>query len=151
DLARRTVTFEGSYRFTAVCLLGGYLWLTVAGAMMLIGGGRLDGLLWDGALHAFFLGFAFSMIFGHAPILARTVLGFELAFSRRFYVHLGLLHLSLLLRVGADFAGSSTGRAAGAILNVVAIAVFLLSTLRAAFVGAFAERPAHGPGADPGG
>jgi hypothetical protein len=142
DLARRTVARGGSYRFTAVCLLGGYVWLTVAGAMMLIGGGRLSGLPWDGALHAFFLGFAFSMIFGHAPILARTVLGFELPYSPRFYVHLGLLHLSLLLRVGADFAGSSAGRSAGAILNLVAIAAFLLNTLRAAFAGAFDERPA---------
>ena len=144
DLARRTLRFGGRHRFTAVCLLGGYFWLAVAGALMLVWGGNLGGLPWDAALHALFLGFVFSMIFGHAPLVARLVLGLELPFTPAFYVHLALLHVSLLVRVGGDLAGSPAGRTVGAVLNMVALAVFLLSTLRAAIQGALAGRVERG-------
>jgi hypothetical protein len=140
DLARRTLRFGGRHRFTAVCLLGGYFWLAVAGALILLWGGNLGGLPWDAALHALFLGFVFSMIFGHAPLVARLVLGLELAYTPGFYLHLGLLHLSLLMRLGGDLAGSPAGRTVGAVLNMVAIAAFLLNTLRAAIQGALAGR-----------
>ena len=139
DLARRTLHASPRHRFTAVAILGGYLWLAVSGAIMLIRGGLLGGLPWDAALHALFLGFVFSMIFAHAPIVAQVVVGRELGFSPVFYVHLALLHLSLLLRVGGDLLGSSEARAFGATLNMVAIAAFLLNTLRAALKGMAAE------------
>lgn len=139
DLARRTLRFGGRHRFTALCLLGGYFWMLVSGAMMLIWGGELGGLPWDAALHALFLGFVFSMIFGHAPLVAKSVLGVELPYSPSFYFHLSLLHLSLLLRVGADLAGSTLGRSVGSTLNMVAIAVFLLATLRAGLEESFGK------------
>ena len=107
---------------------------------MALWGGRLGGLPWDAALHALFLGFVFSMIFGHAPIVARLVMKREIPYSPAFYVHLALLHGSLLLRVGGDLAGSPTARAAGAVLNMVAIAAFLLGTLRAAIAGTLSGR-----------
>ncbi len=140
DLARRTLRFGGRHRFTAVCLLGGYFWLALAGALMLLWGGHLGGLPWDAALHALFLGFVFSMIFGHAPLVARLVLGLELPYTPAFYVHLALLHVSLLVRVGGDLAGSPAGRTTGAVLNMVALAVFLMNTLRVAIRAAFAGR-----------
>ncbi|MCP3958402.1 MAG: hypothetical protein GY719_11165 [bacterium] len=145
DLARRTLNLSSAssarrssakHRFTAVAILGGYVWLAVSGAFMLIWGERLGGLPWDASLHALFLGFVFSMIFAHAPLVAGMVLGRQLAYSPAFYIHLVLLHLSLALRVGADLAGSTDGRALGALLNMVAIAVFLLNTVRAALMGA---------------
>ncbi len=139
DLARKTLGASPRHRFTGLTILGGYFWLAVSGGLMLIGGGRLGGLPWDAALHALFLGFVFSMIFAHAPIVASVVLGRDLGYSPAFYVHVALLHLSLLLRAGADLAGSTDGRAFGSLLNMVAIAVFLLNTLRAAVMGSKAE------------
>ncbi len=143
DLARRTRLASPRHRFTAAAILGGYFWLAVSGAIMLVWGGALGGLPWDAALHALFFGFVFSMIFAHAPIVARVVIGRELAYSGAFYGHLALLHLSLLLRLGAGLLGSVEGRALGAALNVAAIAVFLLNTLRAAIRGP--ARESRGP------
>ena len=132
DLVWCTMGASARHRFTALTILGGYVWLAVAGACMLIWGEHLGGLPWDAALHALFLGFVFSMIFAHAPIVARVVLGRELSYSGAFYGHVVLLHLSLLLRVGADLTGSFDGRAFASLLNIVALAAFLLNTLRAA-------------------
>ena len=137
DLARRTLEASARHRFTGLTILGGYFWLAVAGAFMLIWGERLGGLPWDAALHALFLGFVFSMIFAHAPIVAGMVLGRDLGYSPAFYGHVVLLHVSLLVRVG--LVGSMDGRAFGSLLNMVAIAVFLLNTLRAAIQGSKLE------------
>ncbi len=134
DLARRTLKASPRHRFTALAILGGYFWLAVSGAFMLIWGEQLGGLPWDAALHALFLGFVFSMIFAHAPIVASVVLGRDLGYSPAFYAHVALLHLSLALRVGSDLLGLTDGRAFGSLLNMVAIAVFLLNTLRAALL-----------------
>ena len=48
-------------------------------------------------------------------------------------------HTVSFLRVGGDLAGSPLGRAMGASFNMVAIAVFLLSTLRAVVKGALSQ------------
>jgi len=135
DLARRTLHASPRHRFTALAILGGYFWLAVSGGVMLLWGERLGGLPWDAALHSLFLGFVFSMIFAHAPIVASVVLGRNLGYSPAFYAHVALLHASLLLRIGADLLGWTEGRAFGSLLNVAAIAVFLLNTLRAAILG----------------
>lgn len=144
DLARRTLGAGGRHRFTALAILGGYGWLAVAGAILAIRGGQVGGLPWDAALHALFLGFVFSMIFAHAPLVAQIVLGRELAYTPAFYGHVALLHLSLLLRVGGDLLGATEARAVGATLNMVAIAVFLLNTLRAALMGSDPEAAREG-------
>ncbi len=135
DLAWRTLASSPRHRFTALTILGGYFWLLVAGALTLVWGENLGGLPWDAALHALFLGFVFSMIFAHAPIVAGVVFGRDLGYSPAFYGHVALLHISLALRVGCDLLGSTDGRAFSSLLNMVAIVVFLLNTLRAAFQG----------------
>ncbi len=131
DLARRTVHEQGATRFIAAALLSGYAWLAVGGSLALMAGAHVAGPLYDAMLHATLVGFVFSMIFGHALIIVPALLGVRLTFSRRFYVHLALLHASLALRVGADLAGSTGLRQAGGWLNAAAIALFLVSTVSA--------------------
>ncbi|MBI3626064.1 MAG: hypothetical protein HY215_07965, partial [Candidatus Rokubacteria bacterium] len=48
-----------------------------------------------------------------------------------FYAHWALLHLSLLLRVGADLAGWTPGQKWGGLGNALAIILFLGNTIRA--------------------
>jgi len=84
-------------------------------------------------LHAFFLGFVFAMIFGHAPIIFPAVLRRPMPWRPAFYGHLLLLHLSLVLRVAGDLAAWPAGRRWGGLLNVAALLVFLVNTLRAAW------------------
>ncbi|MCL5677413.1 MAG: hypothetical protein M1602_06075 [Firmicutes bacterium] len=125
DVARRTVRQRGLPRFIAVALLVGYGWLAVAGVQALTFGGVVAGVRYDAILHAIFLGFVVSMIFAHAPVIFPAVLGVTMPYRPAFYGHLALLHLSLLLRIAGDLAGSVTWRQWGGMLNVIALLLFL--------------------------
>jgi hypothetical protein len=120
DVARRTVRQGGLTRFMAVCLLSGYSWLALAGALALCSPGDMAGPAYDAMVHALFVGFVFAMIFGHAPVIFPAVLGGRMIFRSRFYVHLALLHVSLAMRVVGDLdsawgpeAGRAPARGAG--------------------------------------
>jgi hypothetical protein len=133
DIARRTVRMHGVTRFMAVALLAGYVWLAVGGALWLAadaaGGG---GFAYDAALHAVFLGFVFSMVFAHAPVIVPAVLRVSLPYHPRFYAHLLLLHGSLALRLlGGDLAGDLRAWQWGGALGELAILLFLASSAHA--------------------
>jgi hypothetical protein len=128
DIARRTVRQDGLPRFIAICLLSGYLWLGVSGIFAVLFGGVMVGPIYDAMLHALFLGFAVAMIFGHAPIIFPALLNRPVPFRQGFYVHLGLLHVSLLLRMGGDLAAWWPGRQWGGLFNAIAFLVFLANT-----------------------
>jgi len=119
DIARKTVRGAGLPRYIAVCLLAGYAWLALSGALLASGAAS------DAALHAFFVGFVFSMVFGHAPVIVPAVLRRALPYTAWFYLPLALLHASLALRVAAGLAGEDAVRAAGSLGNVIAIALFI--------------------------
>lgn len=137
DLARRTVWMSGMTRFIAMALISGYLWLGVAGLLALCSGSVSAGPQYDAVLHALFLGFVVSMIFGHAPIIFPAVLGFNVAYRPAFYIHLGLLHASLALRVFGDLVPWLSGRQWGGLLNGLAIVTFFANTA----YGVFGPRP----------
>jgi len=145
DIARRTVTQPGLPRFMAVCLLSGYFWLALAGLLFCISAPMEAGPAYDAVLHSFFLGFIFSMIFGHAPIIFPAVMHLPVAFAQRFYAHLVLLHAGLLVRVLADLAGWPEIRIWGGIFNALAIALFLGNTIASMAMSAFKVRrlPRH--------
>ncbi|BAU47933.1 hypothetical protein SVA_1368 [Sulfurifustis variabilis] len=149
DIARRTVRETGLTRFIAVALLSGYVWLGAAAAIALAGGGLFVAPAYDATLHAVFLGFVFSMVFGHAPIILPAVTHFAVRFHRAFYLHLALLHVSLIVRLGADLAGSADWRAIGGALNAVALLAFILNTASGIWRGRLkistpASAPNHG-------
>ena len=80
-------------------------------------------------LHSIFLGFVFSMIFGHAPVIIPAVLRIAVPYRPRFYAYLILLHGSLLLRVVGDLTLQPDLRRWGGLFNVVAVLLFLALTL----------------------
>ncbi|HEY63371.1 MAG TPA: hypothetical protein G4O02_02255 [Caldilineae bacterium] len=131
DMARRLVRGIGQTRFTAASLLSGYVWLGVGGLLALLYGGATAGPRYDAMLHAVFLGFVMAMIFGHAPIIFPALLRISVSFRSAFYGHLGLLHLSLLMRIVGDLAGWWAGRQWGGLLNVVAVLFFLANMIAA--------------------
>ena len=143
DIARHTVWKSGLTRFIALCLLVGYGWLGLAGMLALSLGGVTAGLAYDAILHAVFVGFVMSMIFGHAPIILPAVMGKSIPFQPIFYTHLALLHLSLLLRVGSDLIVWLPGRQWAGLFNVVAILLFLANTGRAVLTSGLRQVPGH--------
>jgi hypothetical protein len=135
DLARRTVRMPGVTRFIALSLLIGYAWLAVAGGSWLAFGSAIAGRPYDAMLHALFLGFVVSMVFGHAPVILPAVLGLPLPYRPWFYGHLGLLHAGLLIRIViGDLLGWSAGWQLGGVLNVVAVLLFLGGSVVASVV-----------------
>ncbi len=125
DIARRTVNQDGLTRFIAVCLLSGYAWLLVSGALSILYGGVVAGPIYDAMLHGVFLGFVFAMVFGHAPIIFPAVLGLDIQYRSVFYLPLLLLHLSLLLRVGGEMAGYGWARLWGGLINIFAVVIYV--------------------------
>lgn len=134
DIARRTVKERGLTRFIAICLLSGYAWLAVGGLILLFTG-SLNGVAYDAVLHAILLGFVFSMIFGHAPIIFPAVVRVRMPYHWSFYLPLLALHASLLLRLGADGLGLADLRSIGGMLNALALAMFILSTISSVIRG----------------
>ncbi len=131
DIARRTINNPGLPRFMALSLLVGYVWLAASGIFMFAFSPLVSGLRYDSVLHSFFLGFVFSMIFAHAPVIFPAVLIVQPVFSTRFYAHVVLLEAGIALRIAGDLANSAVARQWGAEVNAVAIALFLLNTVSA--------------------
>ena len=141
DVARQTVHRAEPARYIAVCLLVGYAWLGVAGLLWLGAGAQAGGSLYDAMLHALFVGFVLSMVFGHEMVIVPAVLGVTLRFGLRFYAPLLLLHLSLVSRVAGDLAGGFTLWQLSGLTNVVAVLLFVAVSVSAARGG-----PAVSPG-----
>ncbi len=142
DIARRTVRQQGLTRFMAVGLLAGYAWLGVGGILAAATGITATGVVYDALLHAVFLGFVMSMVFAHAPIILSAVLGVRLDYRPVFYLHLGVLHASVLLRIIGDLVEDlGRWRAWGALLNVVALLLFMATTARAVLASQSPHRP----------
>ena len=135
DVIARTIRQPGLPRFSAVCLGSGFVWLGLGGALALSVGGVPAGPLYDAWLHAVFLGFVFSMIFGHAPIIFPAVLRVRMAYSRTFYAHWAVLHLSLIWRLLGDLMSYGPGREWGGGINALAILLFLVNTGRSIRLG----------------
>lgn len=129
DLAWRTLRHPGLPRFMAVCLLSGYGWLTASAVLVGAAWPQTSGAIYDATLHTFFVGFVFSMIFGHAPVIFPAVLGLPVQFRGTAYVPLLVLHASLLLRLVGDLVNWPPARVWGAAGNAIAVGLFLLNTV----------------------
>jgi hypothetical protein len=127
DLARVTVRQQGLARYIAVCLLSGYAWLALGGVLM------AAQVAYDAALHAIFVGFVFSMVFGHAPVILPAVLRVKLPYHPALYAPLALLHASLLARVLLPAPLGAWGNAAAIALFIVTAATLALRRAPDAF------------------
>ena len=136
DVARRTVRGQGLTRFIAVALLAGYFWLGIGAAVALAAGGLAPGSrAYDAALHALMVGFVFSMVFGHAPIIFPAVLRVQLPYHPLFYLPLVLLHVSLVVRLAGDALADATLLRWGGAATAVALAAFVATMAGAALRG----------------
>lgn len=139
DIARRTVRQRGLTRYIAVCLLAGYFWLGLGGAVILVAGlvatFTPGGAAYDAVLHALLLGFVFSMVFGHAPIIFPAVLRVAAPYHAVFYAPLVVLHASVAVRVAGDAVGAFGARQWGALGSALALLGFVLVMVSAVFRG----------------
>jgi hypothetical protein len=129
DIARRTIYRQGLPRYIATCLLSGYIWLAIGGAIGIWKGSLYAGPDYAAMLHALLLGFVFSMIFGHAPIILSAITGLRVNYTPLFYGHLILLHTGLIYRTYGSLTRDFTAQRWGGLLNVIAILLFLTITI----------------------
>lgn len=125
DTPRRTLGQRGLPRFVAACSLFGFAWLAVAGALAVSGGALTPGPEYDLRLHALFVGFVFSMVFGQAPMVFPDLLQTRLRFRARLYIPLALLQLSLVLRIGGDATRTVWAQQWGGLVGALSIVLFL--------------------------
>ena len=72
DMAKIASKKEDQFKYIGIGLRVGYVWLTLHGIMLCFL--EPHALYYDLYIHTFFLGFAFSMIWAHAPIILPMVL-----------------------------------------------------------------------------
>lgn len=137
DIARRNIRHRELTRYIAICLFSGYFWLALGGVLWIVYGGVIAGPIYDAILHSVFVGFVFSMIFGHAPLIFPSILGRPMGYLPGFYIHLGLLHASLVIRVVGDLVNNVSLRQWGSLLNGAALLLFLVSSAYALLRGTF--------------
>ena len=146
DIATRTVRGAGVTRYIACSLLIGYGWLAVgAGVLAWTAGRAVSWPSWDLALHAILIGFVFSMVFGHAPVILPAVLQVTFRYSPVVYAPLVALHLTLALRVAADLVGDASLRAIAGAGNVASIALFIATAATLTVAGTRARRRSQRP------
>lgn len=131
DVARHTIKQKGLPRFIAVCLMSGYIWLAVGGLVGFLSQHLMPSSSYDAFLHAILVGFVFSMIFGHAPIIFPAVAKVRIPYHPTFYLPLIVLHISLIARVAGDLLLDPLCRSIGGMLNAIALLSFLLSIVSA--------------------
>jgi hypothetical protein len=124
DIATRTIRQSGQTRFSAACMLAGYLWLAAAGFLLILTPPGSSAFSYDAAVHAITIGFVLSMIFGHAAIILPAVNGLRVRYTAAAYVPLVLLHLSVLIRIAADIFEWVGLRIVSGPITIIALAGF---------------------------
>lgn len=135
DVARRTIRASGVTRYMAACILAGYVWLAVAGVVLLLGY-PTEQPAYDAVIHAIFLGYTFSMIMAHATTILPAVLHIPLPYRPAFWAPIALLQVALVVRVWVgDGLGMPLAWQVGGVLGVAALLLFVLTAVTSAVLG----------------
>lgn len=104
DMAKVASKKSGQFRYIGIGLRVGYVWLGLHGLILL--GLENHALYYDLMLHTFFLGFTFSMIWAHAPIIFPTIFGIrETPYHSVLWISWVGFQGSLLGRILASLSG----------------------------------------------
>lgn len=126
DLIGITIKKTGLQKFVAFSLMAGYVSLLLTGVFLLSLSNQA--FAYDITLHTFFIGFVFSMIFAHGPIILPGVIGSSVKpFHRILYFWLILLHASWILRMAGGVALQMEWRMISGIISFTAILGYLFS------------------------
>ncbi len=116
DMARFAAKKKGIFKYIGIGLITGYSWLLVHGLILFSIPNHP--LHYDMYLHTFFLGFTFSMIWAHAPIILPAVLKVrKQPYHPLLWVGWSLFQLSLIGRIWSSWAGYLDGRFWFSVIN----------------------------------
>lgn len=113
-------------KFVGISLLCGYIALLLTGIFAFSLSDQW--LTYDAIVHTFFLGFAFSMIFAHGPIILPGILGISITpFSKILYGWLFILQTSWIIRIFADVMVELNIRKISGLLSTIAILGYFIT------------------------
>ena len=125
DMSRHAMKHAGQHRYIALWLMSGYAWLVVAASWLLFWPNAVYS--YDAALHSFFLGFVFSMIFGHVPIIFPGIFRVNISlYHPLLYIVFFLFQFSLATRILGDAITNHELRKCGALVNGISILLFIV-------------------------
>jgi len=143
DVARRTVRAKGLARYMAACMLAAYAWLAVAGLVWLVWGPAYEGPRYDAIIHAIFLGFTFSMIMAHAPVILPAVTRLALPYRPVLWVPVAALQVALVVRIAiGDALGVTAAWRIGGVAGIVAVLLFFATVAMSMVHAAVTKRSA---------
>jgi len=123
DIVRFSINKTGQHRYIAILLLVGYVWLLVSGILIMLGSTIPN--QYGITVHTFFLGFTFSMIFAHGPIILPGLIKKNIKiYSRSLYLWITGFHLTLLMRIVSDIMGNAEILRYSGLLNAIFILIF---------------------------
>ena len=123
DMSRHAVKLSGQHRYSALLLMTGYSWLIITALWLLFWPGAP--YAYDASLHGFFLGFVFSMIFAHVPIIFPGVFKINISlYHPVLFIVFILFQSSLVLRIAGDALVHNELRKWGAMVNGISILLF---------------------------
>jgi len=98
DMVKVAAKKGNQFRYIGIGLRVGYIWLMIHGLILLFM--ESQALYYDLMLHTFFLGFTFSMIWAHAPIIFPLIFGIrETPYHRVLWWGWGIFQLTLAGRI----------------------------------------------------
>jgi hypothetical protein len=116
DMAKIAAKKANQFKYIGVGLRVGYLWLTVHGIILCFM--ETHAMHYDLYLHTFFLGFTFSMIWAHAPIILPMVLHIKHhPYHPVLWFSWGVFQLTLIGRIGFSILGINDLRLLFGIIN----------------------------------
>jgi len=117
---------RGLIQYIGVALLSGYFALMLTGIFIPLVATQPMG--YDAVVHAYFIGFVFSMIFAHGPMILPGILGIsEKPFHPLYYLWLFMLHSSWMIRVLSDLSLDLTLRKYSGVLTAISILGYFLT------------------------
>lgn len=126
DLVAINLKKQNLSRYVAIALLCGYVALILTGIFFFTLSDQW--LTYDAIVHSFFLGFVFSMIFAHGPIILPGVIGISVTpFSKILYVWLFILQVSWIMRVVSDVMVELSIRKISGLLSGIAIVGYFIT------------------------
>jgi hypothetical protein len=126
DVIGINLTKENLTKYIGVALLSGYFALLLCGLFLSFVSRHPLG--YDILVHSFFIGFVFSMIFAHGPIILPGVLGISIKpYHPILYLWLALLHTSWMLRTFADIILDMHLRKYSGMISAIAVAGYFIS------------------------
>ncbi|MFC3414314.1 hypothetical protein [Algoriphagus hitonicola] len=126
DMAKLSVKKENQFKYIGLGLLVGYVWLLIFGLTILLLSSHP--LYYDLLLHSFFLGFVFSMIWAHAPIIFPLIFGFkESPFHSILWIPWAIFQVSLIGRFLSSWMFRIDERRGFAVVNGFSILVIFMT------------------------